>query len=440
MLAVVTSLFLAAAGGGSSGFGGGGGGGGGFSGGGGGFSGGGGYAGGGSAIGFVFIVLIIFVFVLITAVSGWLARRRYNRKKAERLLAVRRASAEASEDDAYFAADVVQKEAEALFVSVQQAWDARDLDTLHTLAGPDLLEEWRLRLADFESKGWHNRVEVLTDPKVEYIGLVNREDDTQDRVVCRIEAILRDYCQDANGAKIMHNGTQSDRSALCEYWTLGRSGDRWILMSIEQRTEGDHNLDETIVASPWSDTQRLTDESIVETAATAKAREGFTTADLVDPDFAADAQKAALDLSLADARFSPDVVAAAVRRAVAGWVEAVDGPDDALGSIATPGAMKALLHPGDDGEPPRTRLVVRGATVERIAIEALEPSPEPATLTVTVTCRGARYIEDRDTAAVLSGSKSSETRFSERWVLALEGDDRTPWRLVATSGAVAAAS
>jgi predicted lipid-binding transport protein (Tim44 family) len=57
---------------------------------------------------------------------------------------------------------------------------------------------------------------------------------------------------------------------------------------------------------------------------------------------------------------------------------------------------------------------------------------------VTLTVRGRRYIEDRDTAAVLSGSQSAETRFSERWVLALDGDDKTPWRVVATSGAVAA--
>ena len=431
----MTSLFLAAAGGGSSGFGGGGGGGGGFSGGGGFGAGGGVAAGGGGA----FFILFILIVVAIVAISGALARRRYTRKRAARVIEVRRAAAEATEDDAYFEAEAVQRETEGLFARVQKAWDARDLDALHALAGPDLLEEWKRRLADFERKGWHNRVEVLTDPAVEYVGLVNREDDSQDRVVCRIEAVLRDYVEDRNGRRVMHNNQQSDRTALCEYWTLARSGDSWILVSIEQRAEGDHNLDEAIVASPWSDKQQLTDEALVETAVADKPRDGFTTADLVDPDFAADARAAALDLSVADARFSPDVVAAAVRRAVAGWVQAVDGPDDQLSAVASPEAMRALLHPGDDNDPPKTRLVVRGAIIERIAIEELQPSPEPARLTVTVTVRGRRYIEDRDTAAVLSGSQSAAVRFNERWVLALDGDDTTPWRLVATSGAVTAA-
>ena len=56
---------------------------------------------------------------------------------------------------------------------------------------------------------------------------------------------------------------------------------------------------------------------------------GFTTADLAEVDFSGDARARALDLSLADARFAPDVLEAAARRAVAAWAEAVDGDDDA---------------------------------------------------------------------------------------------------------------
>lgn len=436
MPAAVMSLFLAAAGGGSSGFGGGGGGGGGGGFGGGGYGAGGGFAAGGGG---AFVLVLILVVVFFVVISSVLARMRYRRKRAERAVAVRHAAAEAAEDDAYFDVDAVQTEGEALFLAVQKAWDARDMDTLRTLAGPDLLEEWRRRLADLEAKGWHNRVEVIGDPTVECVGLVNREDDTQDRVVTRIEASMRDYVQDANGNKILHSGAQTDQVSLCEYWTLGRSGDHWILMSIEQRLKGDHNLDEELIASPWSDKQRLADESAVEVGVADKPREGYTTADLVSPEFATDARAAALDLSLADGRFTPDVIAAAVRRAVSGWVTAIDGPDDELSAVASPDAIRALLYPGDSADPPKTRLVVRGAKVEKIDIAALQPSPEPAQLTVVLTVRGRRYIEDRDTAAVLSGSQSRETRFGETWVFALDGPDTSPWRLVDTSGATAAA-
>jgi predicted lipid-binding transport protein (Tim44 family) len=57
-------------------------------------------------------------------------------------------------------------------------------------------------------------------------------------------------------------------------------------------------------------------------------------------------------------------------------------------------------------------------------------------MTVEVAVRGRRYCEDRNTAAVISGSQSSEARFAERWTLALDGSDETPWWIVdATTGA-----
>ena len=45
-------------------------------------------------------------------------------------------------------------------------------------------------------------------------------------------------------------------------------------------------------------------------------------------------------------------------------------------------------------------------------------------MTLAVHVRGRRYVEDRDTAAVLSGSRDRETAFTERWTMALDGDGR----------------
>ena len=102
---------------------------------------------------------------------------RYRRKLRRRDLRVRTASAEAAEDDAYFAADELERHAVALFRAAQMAWDARDRPALAKLVGPDLLVEWNRRLDDFDRKGWHNRVEVLAEPDVRYVGITNREDD-----------------------------------------------------------------------------------------------------------------------------------------------------------------------------------------------------------------------------------------------------------------------
>ena len=53
-------------------------------------------------------------------------------------------------------------------------------------------------------------------------------------------------------------------------------------------------------------------------------------AEVADLDFAGDAHAAALDLSLADGRFAPDVLEITARRAATAWAEAVDGDDARL--------------------------------------------------------------------------------------------------------------
>jgi hypothetical protein len=204
------------------------------------------------------------------------------------------------------------------------------------------------------------------------------------------------------------------------------------LGSIEHGAEGAHALEEEIVATPWSDTQALRDEAITERAvadaAPARADE------LTSVDFAGDAHAQALDLSLADGRFAPDVLEIAARRAVRAWATAVDGEDSALEAIADPLAIRELLHPGDASG--RTRLVVRGPRVQRLRITHLDATSSLPTMTVEVDLTGRRYIEDRDTTAVLAGSRRRPTSFTERWTFALNGDDEQPWRIVAVDAPV----
>jgi predicted lipid-binding transport protein (Tim44 family) len=245
--------------------------------------------------------------------------------------------------------------------------------------------------------------------------------------VARITASLKAYVVDRDGRKVMRKEEKDEDITLHEYWTLARRGDAWIVVSIEQRAEGDHHLDSAVVPSPWSDTSLLQDESLVELAVADGLPPGFTTADLAEVDFDGDARARALDLSLADARFAPDVLEAAARRAVAAWAEAVDGSDEALAEIATPEAMRELLYGSDESR--ETRTVVRGPGVRRIHIADVDVEAEPATMTVKVEAAGRRYVEDRDTAAVLSGSKDRATAWTEPWTLELNGSDKAPWRL-----------
>jgi predicted lipid-binding transport protein (Tim44 family) len=62
-------------------------------------------------------------------------------------------------------------------------------------------------------------------------------------------------------------------------------------------------------------------------------------------------------------------------------------------------------------------------------VVGLDPAAEPPTMSVEVDVRGRRYLEDRDTAAVIAGSRTRTTTFTERWTFALDGEDAQPWRI-----------
>ena len=452
----LASVAFAAAGGGSAGFGGGGGG-----------EGGGG---GGSGAGLFIVVEILFriallghglgALVLVGLFLIWLMftnfgpriQRWWQARKSEGQAARKRvsqrqrrvelAAAEAAEDDPVFAPDRVRVAGAKLFTDVQAAWDAGDRIRLRGLVAPDLLAEWERRLDDFDRKGWHNRVQPVGATTVEYVGLTHRGDLKHDRVVIRIEGRLRDYVEDRAGNHLKRAGRLGEVVRVREFWTLGRRGDGaaaadtdgWVLVSIEQGAEGEHALNEQIVATPWSDEGSLRDEALVEAAVADAVPDGTKISEVADLQFEGEARAAALDLSLADGRFSPDVLEIAARRAVAAWAGAVDGDDAALLAIASPAAARELLHPGDPSG--RTRLVVRGPVVKQIRIAALGAAAEPPTMTIDVDLAGRRYLEDRDTTAIVGGSQSRSTNFTEHWTLALDGDAAQPWRITAVGAPV----
>jgi predicted lipid-binding transport protein (Tim44 family) len=411
---------LARAGGGSGGFGGGGGG--------GGFGGGGG-AGGTAAGGGVFFLVLLLIIVVVVALAAFGAWR-YGRRRRARVRATELAAAEAANDDADFDPETVRAETTRLFLEIQRRWSQNDVAGLEALVGPDLMVEWRRRLEDFGRKGWHNRCEPHGEPAIEYVGLVNRAGEDEDRVVVRLTATLDDYVVDAHGRVVLKDGEDNRTTTVREWWTLHPPGECWRLLSIEQEAEGRHHLDSALIATPWADA-RVADEALVETAVADALPAGAAVADIAPAVLDADARAAALDLALADGRFAPDVLEVAARRAVEAWVEAVDGADDALEAMADRGAVDALLYGGDEAR--RTRVVVRGARVERLVIVAVDARALPATMTAVMTLRGRVYVEDRDTADVVSGSRSADRTTQQRWTFALTGDAAAPWRLASVA-------
>ncbi|MEA2214213.1 MAG: hypothetical protein QOF83_4161 [Solirubrobacteraceae bacterium] len=447
MALLVAPAALAAAGGGSAGFSGGGGGGGGH---------GGGFAlyilidllihiallgHGLGALVLIALALAYFFFTRIlpgmqaAAAERNAGRAGGKRKSSARERRVELAAAEAADEDPDFAPDTVRATAAKLFVDIQHAWDADDRIALRGLVAPDLLAEWERRLDDFSRRGWRNHVEPIGAPTVEYVGLNRKGDPNTDRIVVRIDARIKDYVVDGYGRRIKRTGSLGELNHVKEFWTLQRRAKgHWVLASIEQGAEGKHALDEQIVATAWGDEQSLRDESLIEGAVADAVPAGTRVAEVADLQFTGDARSAANDLSLADGRFAPDVLEIAIRRAIDAWAQAVDGDDAILAQAATPAAAHELLYAGDTSG--HIRVVVRGPTIKRIRIVGLEAGTEPPTMTVEVDITGRRYLEDRDTTAVLSGSRSRQTSFTERWTFALTDDVSQPWRIVAAGSAV----
>ena len=439
---VLVPSALAAAGGGSAGFSGGGGG------------GGGGHGSGfalyiiidllihiallGHGLGALVLIALALLYFFVTrglpAFQAWWATRAASRtggkrRTSQRERKVELAAAEAAEDDPEFAPDQVRATATKLFTDIQKAWDADDRVHLRGLVAPELLAEWERRLDDFRRRGWRNHVEPIGQPTVEYVGLTHRGDRDTDRVVVRLDARIKDFVVDRYGRHLKRTGRLGEVTRVHEFWTLGRRGNHWVLLSIEQGAEGKHALEEQVVATPWADERGMRDEALVEAAVADAVPEGTNIADLADLQYEGDAQSAANDLSVADGRFSPDVLEIAARRAIDAWAQAVDGQDGPLRKLATGPVVRELLYPGDTTG--KTRLVVRGPSVTQIRIVGFDAAAEPPTMTLEVDLKGRRYIEDRDTTAVVSGSRSKETSFTERWTLALNGDAAHPWRITA---------
>ena len=400
----------------------------------------------GHGLGALVLIGLALLYVLFTRVvphahSSWSARgssgRRARRRVAERRRRVETAAAVAADEDEAFAPDVVNANATALFKQIQASWDRGDRTALTKLVGPDLLVEWERRLDDLDRRGWHNHVEVLGEPTVEYVGLNHRGDTNSDSVTVRVEAKLRDYVTDRLGNHLKRAGRLTDTVRVREFWTLQRREGRWVLVSIEQGAEGAHVLEQDIVADALSDEKGMRDEALIEGANADAVPEGTRIAEVADLDFEGDARAAALDLSLADGRFAPDVLEVTARRAATAWAEAVDGDDARLRSIAHGRAVRDLLHPDDPSQ--TTRLVVRGPQVRRIHIQKLDAGAQPPTMTIEVELHGRRYIEDRDTTAILAGSQARATTFTEQWTFSLDGDARQPW-LLAAAGAEAPAA
>lgn len=405
-------------GGGRGGFGGGGGG---FGGGGGGvhFGGGGGFLflGGGGGGGGSLLLIIILAVVAYYLLKSWSARRAARHRtnttsdrvahRANKEARARAARVEAEVDalaasDATFDVETLKSRAATLYVQAQRAWTARDDATLRAILAPVLYGKWAEQLREYEARGEVNVVEIVRGPDVEMVNVANRAGETDDTVTFRITATLNDYV--VNGRSGMRL-TRNDRSTRpVEYWTLRKNAaGEWIVVSVEQAEDGSHHLSDAIETDTWNQ-KAVARDAMLEVAGRTTAPRVSDVLSLTSVSWADDADEAAADLSLVDARFDKSVLEVAISQFLEEW-QMNDGSLD-FTAVRTP-----------------NRTVMRTATIRGIEVRELV-SREPIVFRVAVETEGIYYEVDRRTEEVVAGDAHASRAMSFAFTMRLDATGR----------------
>lgn len=258
--------------------------------------------------------------------------------------------------------------------------------------------------------GRHAR--VAGRPRVDILGVVNRQRDSEDRVVVRVRA-------DVDRGATAHGLPR--RGLIDERWTLVHRGEGWHLAAGAGDPLAESLLSSPLIDSPGDDTRRLREASLQELSGDAR-RGGPGPRELTDT--AAPPLQQLTDLSVADERFEPMLIEAAVAHIVEAWEQSSSGSDAPLLAVATGAGAHALNFPA----PGRGRRRISDARVQRWVLTGLNASAQPPTVTVSLRVKATAWTDDDASSA---GDHRPAHLLDLVWTLAL--DEATPthprWRL-----------
>jgi hypothetical protein len=214
-------------------------------------------------------------------------------------------------------------------------------------------------------------------PRVDILSVINREGQDEDRVVVRVRAHVD------RGPAVplaMRHGVIDAR------WTLVHDGTHWRLATDSGDPLDPSLLSSTLIASPGDDVERLREASLQELTDHPR-RGGPGPGELVDAD--APPPQQLKDLAVADERFEPMLIAAAVTHIVEAWEQSSSGSDAPLLAVATGAGAHALTFPRAG----TGRRRVRDARAERWEVTRLDAAAVPPVVDVRVRVRAATGID-----------------------------------------------
>ncbi|MCW2849716.1 MAG: hypothetical protein JWR90_3690 [Marmoricola sp.] len=374
-----------------------------------------GSGGGGGGL-LIIIVLVVAYFLFKTWSQQRRAKRTMNTTsdrrahRSDRTAHARAAQVEAQvealgDTDATFNAEALRERAVQLYVTAQQAWTAGDEATLDTIMAPVVYGKWTEQLRAYVARGEVNVVEIVDGPDVKMVHVANRPGETDDTVTFRITATLNDYVVSRRtGQRAM----RKDRSTRpIEYWTLRKNASgEWIVAGIEQAEDGIHHLTDALETDAWNQ-RAVARDATLEVAERTSAPSATDVLSLTNISWAEEADRAASDLSLVDARFDKPVLEVAITTFLEQWAMN-DGSLDFTG-IRTP-----------------NRTVMRTATVRSIEVRELV-SRDPVEFRVAVEADGIYYEVDRRTEEVVAGNPRASRTVPFVFTLRLDDGSSRGW-------------
>lgn len=350
----------------------------------------------------------------VVAIRGAARHERAVLKEHAHATRARYAAVEAAEDNQSFSPEVIEQSVADVVALAKGVWLDGTSGALEERLDGSLVKAWARSCQSSLGTG----LEAAGKPSVDFLSVINRGDEAEDRVVVRVRLRLR--------CKYPRLRTPSAyRVHLDQRWTFGRRGSDWLLLSVGGDPLAGPVLAAPLIPTPSSDTVRLREESLAELADAQKVGDDVVLSDLVSAD--EPPAFALLDLSLADSRFLPVLIAAELAHLVEAWEGAVDGAEAPLEALASAEARTALLRPGH-----RTRLVVRDAVLKSWEPTRLDLSRQPPAIEVRLEVEAVRYVV-RDDGRAVAGNQTDPRRMTVTWTLELTEAGRAPWRLVAST-------
>lgn len=350
-------------------------------------------------------VLIYVGWAVVRSLASSERRARLRVRAHGRVGDAERTAVEAALDDPLFSPEQIRSSVHEVLDLAASVWRGGEASALAARYDAALIRSWAHSRESWVGKG----LRPTSKATVDLLRVANRGSEAEDRVSTRVRFALH---RDPHASALLP-GDQTVLATrtvhLDERWTLAPRQGRWYLVSVAGDPLSGPVLSAPLIASPAQDRERLEEQSLQELARH-DSQSDITPGELAD--MAAPPPLELLDLSVADDRFSPLLIGAAINHLVEAWEEASDDSENPLDQVATKHAICALLHP----KGPAMRRFIRDATLKHWEVREIAPRSTPPMIQTLVGIAAAVY-ESRD--GFVSGSDTDIHDLELVWRLAL---------------------